>query len=163
MATALYSIINLEILLLTSKENINLIGALIANLNNILLLFIFVSRIYKYQKVEYWIGIVFILSIIPLLLMFVKAFEMDRHLLYFIQLSLMIGFIILEFALDYLLGVDFRNNQNIVIPYITLFYASFGGMIGIASQAGKSWAIVTVITFLTMTFLSLFMHFKTGS
>ncbi len=147
----------------TSKENINLIGALIANLNNILLLCIFLARIYKYQTVEYWLGVIFILSIIPLLFMFIKAFEINRHLLYFIQLSLIIGFIIIEFVLDYLLGIDFRHNRIIVIPYTTLFYASFGGMIGIASQAGKSWSLVTVFTFLIMTFFSLYMHFKTGS
>lgn len=149
--------------MLESKDNINLLGSIIANLNNVFLVGIFLSRIYKYQSIEYWLGILFISSFIPLILMLVKAFEMNRPLLYFIQLILMISFILLELLLDYILKIDFRQNRNILIPYITLFYASFGGMIGIASQAGRSWTIITIITFLVMTFLSLFMHFKTGT
>jgi len=148
--------------LLESKENINLIGSLIANLNNIFLIGIFLARIYKYKKIEYWLGLLFIASIIPLALMFVEAFEMNRPLLYFIQLILIICFILFELTLDYILKMDFRQNRNILILYITLFYASFGGMIGIAGQSGKYWLIITVITFLIMTFFSLLMHFKSN-
>jgi len=146
-----------------SKESINLLGAIIANINNILLIILFSARIFKYPRIEYWLGIIFMLSIVPLVLMFAKAFEAKRELLYFVQLFLMISFIVFEFILDYLLKIDFRHNVIIVIPFLTLFYASLGGMIGIASQSGKQWTIITVITFLLMTALSLFMHYKTDS
>ena len=92
-----------------------------------------------------------------------KSFEFKRTILYNVQLILMMSFIVLELLLDYILKIDFRQNINIVIPYVILFYASLGGMIGIASQGGNQWSIVTVITFLLMTVFSLFMHFKTGS
>jgi hypothetical protein len=149
--------------MLESKDNINLLGSIIANLNNVFLIGIFLARIYKYQTIEYWLGLLFISSFIPLMLMLAKAFEMNRPLIYLIQLILMLSFICLELLLDYILKIDFRQNRNILIPYITLFYASFGGMIGIASQAGKPWSIITIITFFVMTFLSLFMHFKAGT
>ncbi len=149
--------------MLLSKASINLLGTIVANVNNIILCGIFLARIYKYPKIEYWLGIFFISSIIPLIIMFVSAFETKRELLYFIQLILMISFIILELLLDYIFKIDFRHNQSIVIPYILLFYASFGGMIGIATHSGKQWTIITVIIFLIMTVLSLFMHFKTDS
>ena len=146
-----------------SKYSVNLLGAIIANINNILLTFLFATRIYKYPKIEHWLGIIFMLSIIPLILMLIKAFETNRDILYFIQLFLMISFIVVEFLLDYLLKIDFRQNRNIVIPYVTIFYASFGGMIGIASHCGKQWTVITVITFLLMTTASLIMHFNTNT
>lgn len=145
-----------------SKESINLLGALIANINNILLTMLFLARINKYPKLEYWLGIIFMLSIIPLFFMLVNAFSANiSNVLYFIQLILMIGFIVLEFLLDYLLKMDFRQNKKFEIIYLTIFYASLGGMIGIASHAGKKWIVITVITFLIMTATSLIMHFKT--
>ena len=146
-----------------TKESIDLLGAVIANINNLLLIAIFAARIYNYPKVEYWLGLIFIVTIIPLTMMLVKASAYDRNWLYFLQLSLMIGFIVVEFLLDYLFKIDFRNNCAIVIPYVTLFYASLGGMIVVASQCGKTWSVITVITFLLMTASSLIMHFRTGS
>lgn len=146
-----------------SKESINLLGSVIANTNNILLIFLFLARIYKYPKVEYWLGVVFLLSIVPLTYMLIKAVESKKTMIYFVQISLMIGFIVVEFLLDYLLKLDFRQNQNYVIPFLILFYASLGGMIGIASHSGKQWTVITVITFLLMTIISLIMHFKTNT
>ncbi len=146
-----------------SKESINLLGSVITNINNILLIFLFLARIYKYPKVEYWLGVVFLLSIVPLTYMLIKAVESKKTMIYFVQLSLMIGFIVVEFLLDYLLKLDFRQNQNYVIPFLILFYASLGGMIGIASQSGQQWTVITVITFLLMTIISLIMHFKTNT
>ncbi|MBI9070882.1 MAG: hypothetical protein JEY94_04755 [Melioribacteraceae bacterium] len=149
--------------MLNSKENLDFLGAVIANFNNLLLIGIFVARVFKYPKIEYWLGALFILTVLPLILMFVKAFSFDRDVLYLVQLILMISFILLELFLDYIFKIDFRQNRMIVIPYLTLFYASFGGMIGIASQAGKPWSITTIITFLIMTATSLIMHFKTDT
>lgn len=149
--------------MLESKPDIVLLGSIIANVNNILLIGIFLARICKYPKIEYWLGITFILSIIPLTLMLLKSFEFHRECLYYVQLILMMSFIVLELILDYLLKIDFRQNRAVLIPYVTLFYASSGGMIGIASHSGKQWTIITVITFLLMTAASLVMHFKTDS
>ena len=149
--------------MLETKHSIDLLGSIIANVNNILLIGIFLARVYKYPKIEYWLGIIFILSIIPLTLMFLKSFAFNREGLYYMQLILMMSFIVLELILDYLLKIDFRQNRAVLIPYVTLFYASSGGMIGVASHSGKQWITITVMTFLLMTAASLVMHFKTDS
>ncbi len=146
-----------------SENSINLLGSIIANVNNILLIGIFIARIYKYPKIEYWLGVLFILSIFPLLIMFIKSLEIKKTLIYYIQLLLMVSFIGLELFLDYIFKLDFRQNRCILIPYLILFYASLGGMIGIAGQSGKIWTLVTIITFLVMAAVSMIMHFKTGT
>ena len=147
--------------MLESIQHINLIGSITANLNNFLLSGIFISRIYNKRRIEYWLGIFFIFTIIPLIFLLVEAITFERSLLYFIQIILMIAFIILELILDYIIKPDFREKKKTLIPYITLFYASTGGMIGVAGQSGKTWSIITINTFLLMVIFSLIMHIKT--
>jgi len=64
--------------------------------------------------------------------------------------------------LDYVFKDDFRHTKWVVISYVTLFFAATGGMIGIASQAGKFWMLLSVLLFLIMTSLAFIQHAKTG-
>lgn len=73
----------------------------------------------------------------------------------------MIGFIILEFLLDYISKADYTHTKWMAISYAIFFFASTGGMIGVASQAGKSWSISAVILFLIMTALAFIQRAKT--
>lgn len=59
----------------------------------------------------------------------------------------MLAYLVVEFMLDYVLKFEFRQSQRLVIPYVMLFFAGTGGMIGVASHAGKSWYIVTIVSF----------------
>ena len=97
-----------------------------------------------------------------LLVLFITAIGIKRPLLYFIQISLMMTYLVVEFIIDYVLKVDFRQTQRILIPYIMLFFSGTGGMIGVASHAGKVWIIITVISFLIMTVLSFVQRYITG-
>jgi len=74
----------------------------------------------------------------------------------------MIGFLIMELLLDYVLKVDFRNIKWITITYVMFFFAGTGGMIGIASQASKVFAIIAILLFLIMTILAFVQRAKTG-
>lgn len=145
-----------------STQVSNFVGAVVAILINVLLIALFIARLSSRPRIEHWLGIIIILSIVPLSYLFITAIAIKRPLLYFIQISLMITYLVVEFVLDYVLKVDFRQNQRIVIPYIMLFFSGTGGMIGVASHAGKVWFVVTVISFLIMTILSFVQHYITG-
>jgi len=43
-----------------------------------------------------------------------------------------------------------------------LFFGATGGMIGLAAQGGKWWALVTAVTFLVMTIMAFIQRAKTG-
>jgi len=145
-----------------STQVSNIVGAIVANLINVLVIAVFIARLSNRPKIEYWLGIILTLSIVPLAYLFITAIGFKRPFLYFIQIGLMITYLVVELMLDYILKVDFRQNQRIVIPYIMLFFSGTGGMIGVASHAGKVWIIVTVISFLIMTILSFVQHYITG-
>ncbi len=141
---------------------LNLLGAYIAIVILVTSSLIFIFRLTNQQTVEYWTGIVFMLTAIPLAYLIYSSSNIERPTLYYIQLVLMIGFIILELLLDYIFKVDFRHTKWMAISYAMFFFASTGGMIGIASQAGKSWSISAVILFLIMTALAFVQRAKTG-
>jgi hypothetical protein len=143
------------------KHN-NLYGAIIANVINISTISIFIARLLGKPEIGHWIGIIILFSIIPLFYLLYTAKSINRAKIYYIWIVLMIAFIIVEFLLDWFPKIDFRTNLQIIIPYVMLFFGATGGMIGVASLAGKRWAIVTVATFLIMAALAFVQRQVTG-
>ena len=143
------------------KHN-NLYGAILANVINISTISIFIARLLGKPEIGHWIGIIILFSIIPLFYLLYTAKSINRTKIYYIWIVLMIAFIIVEFLLDWFPKIDFRTNLQIIIPYVMLFFGATGGMIGVASLAGKRWAIVTVATFLIMAALAFVQRQVTG-
>ena len=63
---------------------------------------------------------------------------------------------------DYVFKYDFRQTQWMVISYVVLYFAGIGGMIGIASQAGRGWTISAVILFFIAAVLAFVQRAVTG-
>ena len=72
------------------------------------------------------------------------------------------AWLILEALLDHILKVDFRNTRWMVISYVVLFFAGTGGLLGIASNAGRAWKIAAIILFLIMAVLTFVQRAVTG-
>ncbi len=143
-------------------DKTNLIGAISANSIFLLTILIFVARLAGRPEWGTIIGIPLLLIAIPLVYLLVMGPHYDRSVLFYIQISLMLLFLVCEFLLDYVLKIDFRKEQWMVISYVTLFFAATGGMIGVAGLAGRFWSISSVILFLIMTALAFYQRFKTG-
>ncbi len=143
-------------------NRVNLYGAITANVINISTILIFVARLLEKPEIGHWIGIIIQFTIIPLFYLLYAAKSLNRARIYYIQVSLMIVFIIVEFLVDWYPKIEFRNNLLIVIPYVMLFFGATGGMIGVASLAGKRWTVVTVLSFLIMFVLAFIQRQITG-
>jgi len=141
---------------------LNMFGAYLAVFILLTSGLVFIFRLLNQQTAEYWSGIALIVTVIPLCYLLYIATQHKRPLIYFIQLGFIILFLIVELLLDYIFKVDFRHTNAILIPYVTLFFAATGGLIGIASQAGKYWTFSAVFLFLIMTALAFIQHVKTG-
>ncbi len=63
-------------------NSVNLSGSIIANFNNVVLIFLFLAGIYQYPGLEYRLGIVFMLSIVPVTYMLISELQSDRTVLY---------------------------------------------------------------------------------
>ena len=143
-------------------NRVNLYGAILANVINITTISIFTARLLGKPQIGHWIGILIQLSIIPLSYLLYSAVSLKRARIYYIWISLMIVFIVVEFLLDWIPKYEFRNNLSIVIPYVMLFFGATGGMIGVASLAGKIWMVVTITSFLIMAVLAFVQRQITG-
>ena len=140
----------------------NLIGAITANVYMLLIITVFISRIFGWLEIGRWVGFTSSLIIVPLIYLFIVGLRTGQRKIYFVWLVLMVIFAIFELVVDQILAIDIRSSQWTVIPYVMFFFAATGGMIGVASQAGKTWAILTTIIFLIMAVLSFLQRAITG-
>jgi len=146
----------------SSEPVADLVGAITANVYMLLIIAVFVARILGLLEISRWIGFTSSLVIFPLLYLFIVGLRTSRRKIYFAWLALMILFVLFELIIDQILRVDLRSQQSSIIPYVMFFFAATGGMIGVASQAGKTWAITTVIIFLIMAVMSFVQRGITG-
>ena len=140
----------------------NLIGAITANVYMLLIIAMFAARILGGLEIGHWIGIASSFILIPLIYLLVAGLKTDRRKIYLIWLVLMGLFAIFELVIDQILAIDLRSTQWTVIPYVMFFFAGTGGMIGVASQAGKAWSISTTIVFFIMAILAFVQRGITG-
>ena len=144
------------------QEELNLLGAITATVIFISSITTFSSRMIFKISTGHWIGTPILLMIFPLIYLLVKAPGSDRPLIYYIQIGLMLVWLIILFLVDYVIRYDFRQTQWMVISYVMLYFAGAGGMIGVASLAGRGWTISSVILFLIAAILAFVQRAVTG-
>jgi len=143
-------------------DTTNLLGAIVAVTFYISAIFVFIFRLSGKPQFGNWIGYFEFLLSIPMVYLLVKAPQLQRPILYYIQIGLMLTWLFVELLLDYGLKIDFRKVRWMVISYVMLFFAGTGGMLGVASLAGRVWLIVSVILFFIMAVLAFVQRAVTG-
>ena len=143
-------------------ERTNLIGAVtaIAFFASAILLFVF--RLLGKPQYGHWIGYFEFLLAIPLIFLLVNAPQLGRPALYYIQVGCMLAWLVVEALLDYIFKVNFRQVRWMVIGYVVLFFAGTGGLLGVATNAGRSWSIAAIVLFLVMAALTFVQRAVTG-
>ncbi len=147
---------------LNMPKTTNILGATVAITFFISAILVFASRLAGMPQAGYWIGIFELLLAIPLMYLVVTAPGLHRPMLYYVQIGCMLAWLVVELLLDYLLKIDFRSVRWLVISYVILFFAGSGGLLGIATQAGRSWGIPAIILFLVMAVLTFVQRGITG-
>ena len=143
-------------------ERMNLLGAVVAVAFFLSAILVFIFRLLGKPQVGHWIGYFEFLLAIPLIFLLLKAPQLERPALYYIQIACLLAWLIVEALLDYILKIDFRNVRWIVISYVVLFFAGSGGMLGVAGLAGRGWNITAIILFLIMAILTFVQRAVTG-
>ena len=143
-------------------EKTNLLGAVTAIAFFVSAILVFVFRLLGKPQYGHWIGYFEFLLAIPLIYLLFQAPRLERPALYYIQIACMLAWLVLEALLDYILKVDFRQVRWMVISYVVLFFAGTGGMLGVASNAGRGWSISAIILFLIMAVLIFVQRAVTG-
>ena len=143
-------------------EKMNLLGAITAITFFVSAILVFVLRLLGKPQYGHWIGYFEFLLAIPLIYLLIQAPQLGRPALYYIQIACMLAWLIVEALLDYILKVDFRQMRWMVIGYVVLFFAGTGGLLGVATNAGRVWSITAIILFLIMAVLTFVQRAVTG-
>jgi hypothetical protein len=144
------------------QAKLDLLGAIVAHVIFVSSIITFLARMFVGSQPGHWIGIPILLMFFPLLYLLIRAPEYNRPVIYYVQIGLMAFWLSILFFVDYILVYNFRETQWMVITYVILYFAGMGGMIGVASQAGKSWTISSVILFLFAAVLAFVQRAVTG-
>jgi len=143
-------------------ERTNQLGAIVTVAIFVLYISLFVLRLLDRAALGHRIATVQFLAVLPLVYLLFTARQLERPTLYYIQISLMLVFLLVELLLDYLLMIEFRQVRWMVISYVTLFFASTGGLLGLAATAGRAWTISSGLLFLVMAILAFVQRAVTG-
>jgi hypothetical protein len=143
-------------------EKTNLLGAIVTIAFYVSAILVFVFRLLGKPQYGHWIGYFEFLLAIPMIFLLLKAPQLQRPALYYIQIGCMLAWLVVEALLDYILKIDFRNIRWMVISYVVLFFAGTGGMLGVARYAGRGWSISAIILFLIMAVLTFVQRAVTG-
>jgi hypothetical protein len=144
------------------EKQLNLVGAVTAHVIFVSSILTFAARMVFGLGPGHWIGVPILLMAFPLGYLLIKAPQVDRPPLYFIQVGLMLFWLVVLFLADYVLRIDFRQTQWMVISYVTLYFAGMGGMIGVAALAGRKWMISAIVLFLVAGVLAFVQRAVTG-
>ena len=144
------------------RAKIDQLGAGCAIAFYISAILVFAFRLLGMPRVETWLGLFEFLLALPLLYLLITAPRFNRRPLYYIQIGLMLAWLAVEALLDFILMIDFRAVNWMVISYAMLFFAGTGGMLGVARLAGRRWSIPSGILFLVMAVLAFVQRAVTG-
>jgi hypothetical protein len=143
-------------------ERTNLLGALVAVAIYALYIGMCILRLLGRPQAGHLVASAQFLAVLPLCYLLLKAPQLQRSVLYDFQIGLMLVFLVVEFLLDYVLKLEFRQVRWMVIGYVTLFFAATGGLLGVAASAGRTWTIAATTLFLIMAVLAFVQRAVTG-
>jgi len=141
---------------------LDLLGAWVAQAIFVLAIAVFVCRLAGQSRAEHWLGAAMLLTAVPLVYLLVRAPGRGCPTLYVVQIVAMLVYLAVELVVDYVVKVEFRHVRWMVLTYVVLFFAGTGGMIGVASRAGRPFAISSVVLFLVMAVLAFVQRAVTG-
>ena len=128
-------------------DNIFIFSAIIFNIS--------VSILYIATKLDNMLllqvsGAVVLSLIVPFtitMIGYIKEKERNKTI---ISHVVILFYLFLELALDYILKIPFREIIAIHIPYIIVFYAAMFSMIGVSFDKNRKMGFVVTITFLIL-------------
>ena len=127
-------------------RTVDLVVFLCANLFNLLIAGIMLSRPFGLERLENILGITNLLLILPFSLAVVLNFLGGREWWSYVLPVVIIVFLIVELLLDYVLQIPFRETR-LLWPYLALFYLSAWMMIGYTFLVSKPYGFITLVTY----------------
>jgi hypothetical protein len=129
-----------------SYETLDAALFLVANLVNLLIIGIMLSRPFGLMRLERALGLVSVACALPVGIAVVLNAAGGREWWAVVLPALLAVFLIVELILDYILRLEFRRTR-LLWPYLLLFYLSLNGMIGYTFLVHETYGFTTLVTY----------------
>jgi hypothetical protein len=133
----------------------------IANVINLLLIGIFLSRPRGFKKAEHIMGLFVVAMILPVGLAIILNVSGKRAWWAVILPLILVLFLAVELLLDYILKLNFRKTRWLW-PYLLLYYAAMMAMIGYGFMVGDVYGFVTLGTYFLGLFATWYSYARVG-
>jgi hypothetical protein len=140
---------------------IDLAVFIIANLVNLLLIGIFLSRPAGLSKVENVLGFVMVCLILPVGLAVLLNALARREWWTVVLPLLLVLYLVVELLFDYILKLNFRSTA-LLWPYLVVFYVALMAMVGYSFLIKKSFGYVTLGTYFLSLLATWYSYAKVG-
>ena len=134
---------------------------IIANLINLLLIGIFLSRPKGLKKVEHILGLFVVAMILPVGIAIILNILGKREWWTIVLAMILILFLKIELLFDYILKLNFRKTR-LLWPYLFLYYLAMMAMIGYTFLISKPFGFVTLSTYFLGLFATWYSYSKVG-
>jgi len=133
----------------------------IANLVNLLLIGIFVSRPKGLKRIEYILGLIVVAMLLPVGIIIILNILGKRERWTIVLPLIFLSFLVIELFFDYILKLDFRKTK-LLWPYLLVYYLALMAMIGYSFLIGKPYGFVTLGTYFLNLFATWYSYSKVG-
>jgi hypothetical protein len=147
--------------ILTDYPIVDVAVVIMANGINLGMIVIFLARTRGRQRLERRVGWAQIGLIAPLLAVLIFNAVARRHWWAMALPGLLVVFLLVELALDYILKSNFRQTR-LLGPYLLLYYAALMGMIGYAFLTSEVLGFVTLATYFAQLGATAYSYRKVG-
>jgi hypothetical protein len=130
-----------------SFQAIDMVLFLVANLVNLLIIGIMLSRPFGLKRLERMLGLGAIACAVPAGLALWLNAASGREWWAIVLPALFVGYLILELILDYILRLDFRHTR-LLWPYLLVYYVALNAMIGYTFLVDRVYGTITLATYL---------------
>lgn len=127
-------------------QTLDLVIVLIANVLNLILSAIFLNRVFGQQRWEKLLGYGTVIMAVPLAVIAVLNLANGRSWAFWVLPLMMVIYLVIEFLLDYVLKLNFRQTA-LLGPYLLTYYLALFAMIGYTFLAGKTCGYITLVTY----------------
>ena len=132
-----------------------------ANLVNVLMIGIFLSRPKGLERVEHRLGLVQIALALPVGVAVIVNAVGKREWWFVVLPTFLVAFLIVELLFDTVVKLEFRNTR-LLWPYLLLYYLALMGMIGYCFQVGVVYGFITLATYFLNLFATWYSYSKVG-
>jgi hypothetical protein len=132
--------------------------------NSLCLIFIFLIRRNRLALLKR-IGWVYLLLAIPAVYGIILVAQEQKSVRYSIFLGIFLAFLVMEWLLDHVLKIDFRQNLKknwkATVPYLGLYYAMNYGFVVMPWKTSLVWGIWLLVLFVIQIITNIRSHPKT--